>query len=193
MARQRDYRSEEQRRNELARARGFRTRAEERRFDRHIKNRRDFEALPTDAREQRDLALKTVSLLRNEPGISLEAAAARSGTNPDAVLWWAGDALSRENNRWKVRQADRIYRAMRVHSDGRTIEVDVRGSRKASLLAAHHDAVHHYLETGDTEPLDRFIGRSVAGRRLETDPDVLDEMARRHGLDIESIYQLVGS
>ena len=82
---------------------------------------------------------------------------------------------------------------MRIHSDGRTIEVDVRGSSKASLVAAHHNAVQHYLETGDVGALDPFINKTVAGRRLETDPDVLDEMARRNSLDIDTIYQLVGS
>jgi hypothetical protein len=58
-------------------------------------------------------------------------------------------------------------------------------------LSAYFHAVGHYLDTGDEEPLRAFQGKSVGSFEYETDPDVLDEMARRHQLDIESIYQLV--
>ncbi len=80
---------------------------------------------------------------------------------------------------------------MIVFSAGTIVPVDVRGSRKASELRAYHEAVSKYLDTGDEEPLRRFTGKTVAGAEYETDPDVLDEMARRRQLTIESIYQLV--
>jgi len=134
-----------------------------------------------------------LSAVRSEPGLGLEQAARRFGTTPESVVWWAPGVVAKSKDTWTVRPADRLYRAMRIHSGRMTIDIDVRGSRKASLLAAHHDAVRHYLATGDIEALDPFIGKSVGGHRLETNVDTLDEMARRGSLDIETIYQLAGS
>jgi hypothetical protein len=192
MARQRDYQAEQQRRNELARQRGFRSRSEQRRFDRHIKNRRELDALPAAARDQRDLALRAVSLLRNDPGLSLDVAAARLGTTTDAVEWWASKAFVKKDGVLQVRPGDRMFRAMRVLSGGQIIDSDVRGSRKASKVSAHYDAVNQYLATGDDSALQDFEGQTVAGAEFETDIDVLDEMARRGSLDIETIYQVTG-
>jgi hypothetical protein len=80
---------------------------------------------------------------------------------------------------------------MIVYSDGNVVEVDVRGSRKASELGAYHAAVSAFLATGDEEVLRQFERRGVGGYAYETDPTVLEEMARRGQLDMESIYQLV--
>jgi hypothetical protein len=129
--------------------------------------------------------------MRSDPGLSLSRAAANEGTTPRAVHRYAGDALERNGGRWHATHGDRLYRPMVVYSGGAIVDVDVRGSRKASELSAYHSAVRHYLDTGDEEPLKRFQGKSVGGFVYETDPDVLDEMARRRQLDTESIYRLV--
>jgi len=191
MARRRDHRVEQRRRNDLARARGFRSRAQERKFNRHIANRGDLERLPKAARDQRAKALQVISHLRENPTISLDEAARLAGTTPEAVTWHGGEALQRKGGRWRARAGDRIYRPMIVHSEGRTVAVDVRGSRKASEVSVYHRAVAHFLQTGDETVLRRFRGKSVAGHPYETDPGVLEEMARRGQLDVESIYQLV--
>jgi hypothetical protein len=80
---------------------------------------------------------------------------------------------------------------MVVYSAGVVVDVDVRGSRKASELGAYHAAVAAFLATGDEDVLRPFEGRRVGGYAYETDPSVLEEMARRGQLDMESIYQLV--
>jgi len=80
---------------------------------------------------------------------------------------------------------------MVVYSDGSIVEVDVRGSRKASEVGAYHAAVGSFLATGDDSRVTRFRGRRVAGVTYETDPTVLEEMARRGQLDMDSIYQAV--
>jgi hypothetical protein len=191
MARKRDNRAEQRRRNELARARGFRSRAEERKFARRIGNRRDLDRLPVRAREQRGHALRALSFMREDPSMGLAAAARQAGTAPEAVFWYVGEGLERERGNWRAKGGDRLYRAMVVNSDGQMVAVDVRGSGKASEVSAYHRAVRHYLETGDYYDLDRFADKSVGGVPYETDPSVLEEMARRRQLDIESIYQLV--
>jgi len=158
---------------------------------RRIRNRADLEALSPTEREDRAATLQAITLMREDPTISLTKAARRSGTGPQTVRRYAGDALERRGSLWTATEGDRLYRPMYVHSGGETIAIDVRGSHKAAELSAYHRAIGHYLHTGDEDLLRLFVGRTVAGVEYETDPDVIDEMARRGQLDIESIYQLV--
>jgi hypothetical protein len=129
--------------------------------------------------------------MRENPGMTMSDAAFRAGTTTEAVRWHVGEAIERRGGRLVAKSGDHLYRPMVVHSGGEVVLVDVRGSRKASEVGAYHSAVRHYLETGDEEPLRRFAGKTVAGFEYETDPDFLDEMARRGQLSIESIYQAV--
>jgi hypothetical protein len=156
-----------------------------------VRNRRDLEGLSSEEREERAAALRAVTRMREDPTLSLSAAARIESIRPQSIHRYAGEALERQGSRWSVTAGDRLYRPMYVHSGGATITVDVRGSHKASELSAYHRAVGHYLRTGDDDALSRFTGKSVAGVEYETDLDLLDEMARRGQLDVESIYQLV--
>jgi len=191
MTRRRDHAAEQRRRNELARARGFRSRAEERKAPRRIKNAGDLNLLPDNAREQRRRSLQTVALMRENPALSLDQAAKQTGATPTSVHWYADGALQREVSGSSATRGDRLYRPMFVNSNGEVVPVDVRGSRKASELSRYHFAVEHYLATGDDIPLLQFAGKSVGGLPYEIDGTVLEEMARRGQLNIDSIYQLV--
>jgi hypothetical protein len=112
-------------------------------------------------------------------------------TTPESVAWHAREGVQRQGRGWVVRPADRLYRPMRVYSGGAIVPVDVRGSRKASEVAAYHLAVHHYLSQGDDSRLRAFAGKTVAGVEYETDLDILNEMVRRGEIGVESIYRLV--
>ena len=149
--------------------------------------------MPNEVRARRDVALRTLSSMRAEPHLSLSAAAKREGTTPEVVRWFVGDTITKNRGRWRVQPADRLLRSMYVYSDGEIVSVSVRGSRKATELAHYHQAVRHFLNTGDGSSLAVFEGRKVAGRIYETDLDALEEMARRRQLDIESIYQVVAT
>ena len=70
------------------------------------------------------------------------------------------------------------------------IAIDARDSALASVVGAHWAAVRHYLETGDESVLRPFRRRRVNGQRLETDPDVIDELARAGEVRFEDIYRL---
>ena len=174
MARRRDHAAEHRRRDELARKRGFASFFQQRKAKRDVRSRADLEALPTAAREARTAALSAVSYLRHEPGLSLDDAARRAGTSPEVVRWYAPEALERRGNRTIARQADRLYRSMYVFSGGQRVPIDVRGSRAASQVGAYHQAVKHYLSTGDDRGLQRFHGKRVGGVEFETDLDEFD-------------------
>jgi hypothetical protein len=60
------------------------------------------------------------------------------------------------------------------------------------VVGAYWNAVSQFLKTGDVRLLARFEGKAVAGHVLETDPDVLEELALSGGLQFEDIYALAG-
>jgi hypothetical protein len=156
-----------------------------------VRNRSEYKSLTDNEREARSRSLQAISIMRENPSISLSEAAHQAHTSPKTVRQYASEGLTPRGRIWLATPADRIYRPMVVYSAGEVTAVDVRGSRKASELSEYHQAVSDYLDTGDESGLRPFQGKSVAGVEYETDPDVLDEMARRNQLDIESIYQLV--
>jgi hypothetical protein len=156
-----------------------------------ISNKRALMALSPGEQELRRRSLRVISGMRENRKLGLNEAAKQEGVSPRTVHSYADDALEKRGGRWRAKPADRIYRPMIVYSDGKVVEVDVRGSRKASELGAYHAAVSVFLATGDEEALRPFEGRRVGGYAYETDPTVLEEMARRGQLDMESIYQLV--
>jgi hypothetical protein len=86
-------------------------------------------------------------------------------------------------------RTDRLYR--RVHVIGPDGErwIDTRGSRVASTVGEYWNAVRHYLTTGDEAPLEPFRGVRVGGVELQTDPDAIDELARRGEVSFEDLYE----
>lgn len=180
----------QRRRNQLARERGFRSYAEQRRFARHVTNRRELSRLPPRAIHRRQLALDVLAAVRHD-GIDLDTAARREGISPQAVAWWTEGAVTRAGGEWTVSSADRLLRLMYVYSDGRRVMVDVRGSRVASDIGRYHSAIGRYLNTGDESGLRAMQGVRVQGIELETDPDVIDDLARRGVFEFESIYRMV--
>lgn len=179
-----------QRRNELARKRGFSTYAQQRSTNRNITNRADLAKLPTAAQHTRQKALDALALARRE-GLDIATAAKRESVSIEAATYWAGDAVTRTNGRLAPAPADRLYRPMYIYSAGQPVTIDVRGSKAASTIGRYHSAIQHYLSTGDSSRLTRLSGLKVGGFELETDVDVLDEMARRGSFEFESIYRMV--
>jgi hypothetical protein len=78
---------------------------------------------------------------------------------------------------------------LRILTDDGVTDTLVVSDDVASRIGHYWNAVRHYLYTGDTEPLTEFDGTWVNFHRLLTDPDVIDEWARRGDLDdFSSIY-----
>jgi hypothetical protein len=141
------------------------------------------------AREQAtyERVLDAVAIGRRE-GLPARVAARRAGTTVRSMQRYGGDTVHRSGRGLVVADADRLFRRMRVQTTEGQQVVDVRGSRAASRIAAHHAAVDAYLKGGGEARLRRFRDVRVGGYRLETDPDALEAAADREEVSFEDLY-----
>jgi hypothetical protein len=138
---------------------------------------------------QRAAYERTVEARRHmRAGDSLTAAARRAGTSPRTVKRYAGSDLGKRGRRWRIAR-DRAYRPMRVLTNT-GVEVVGASRRDASTVGRYWSAVGRYLQHGDDSELRKLHGVTVNGHELETDLDVIDELAARGELDFEDIYEL---
>jgi hypothetical protein len=177
----RDYRAEYRRRNQRARSQGYRS---------YGTKRRSNGVLDAREEEARYRALDALALMRRD-GLSLGAAARQAHTTAAMVRRFAGAALDESRRPVRARPWDRLPRQMRVLAAGGVVEVTVTSSQRASIVGHHWVAVRTYLHVGDVRVLEPFRGVTVAGVELESDPDAIDELARRGRFDFSSIYTRV--
>jgi hypothetical protein len=101
-----------------------------------------------------------------------------------------GAALrQRPDGRYVPTASDRLTRPVHVLTTEGVKPLTLRGSRVATLVAKHWNAVHRFLSTGDTAALAPFHHTRVAGHVLETNPDAIERQARHGELEFEDLYQ----
>jgi len=139
--------------------------------------------------ETRLRVFEAISLGRQE-NLYARTAAARAGTTIPTIRKYAPEVIRPGPlGRLEFTSADRLSRTMHVTTTEGDEVLTVRGSRAATTVAQHANAVRYYLSTGDVSVLDPYRGKRVAGKVLETDPDKLDQMARAGDLEWLSIYE----
>jgi hypothetical protein len=185
----RTFHSERQYRNALAQRKGFRSWSQQQRSRPAATSARAVRSLSRSERRARERALRAVGRMRRE-GLSLSDAASREGTTRNTVMRHAGPAVERRGGRLRAKPADRLARTMHILGPQGITTVTVQGSRQASVIAEHWNAIRRYVNTGNESDLRRFYGVTVAGVELETDPDVIDRLAAIGALDFEDIYEL---
>jgi hypothetical protein len=188
----RDYQREYQRRNLLARERGFVGYWQERRAPRQLRRVEDFVRLPESARHSRTEAMRVVGLARQER-TTVEAAARKLKVPVGSVRYWAGDALEpTRQGRTLPRVSDGLTRLRPIFLVGEpeVVLVALRGSRAADRAHAIF-AVQWMFITGeaDTSSLEAIRGKRVAGRTVESDPDVLRRIGSAGGASVLDSYK----
>lgn len=186
--------SERQYRNELARVRGYASLHEQQREAKPVTRVRELGRLRPAEQRARGRALEALNLMRRD-GLPLEQAAGQAHTTPNAVLRYAGSALTKEQRgRYEATPYDRLARSMTFYTDRGRTTLEVRDSRSASRIGKYMNAVDHYLNTGDDYQLRAFHGQSVRVDKLAypfiTDTDVLDTLAGAGELRFDSLYRL---
>ena len=140
-------------------------------------------------------AFEALSRMRTR-GETLAQAAREVGESPATIVRRVGPALRKDRHgRWAARPTDRLIRSLEILTPHGKVAIRVRGSRLASVIAGHHNAVKDYLE-GRPSALRQFRGITIrAGRRaypLLTDPRRVREFADAGELSFETIYSTTG-
>jgi hypothetical protein len=123
-----------------------------------------------------------VRLMKHD-GLSASQATRRARTTTATLRRHYGDAIRKQEGRWTISGS-----YFDVLTAGRVIPYVGLSATDASIVGAHWRAAESYLDTGSTRWLEPFEGRIVAdGYELETDPDVIDELADRDALPTDDI------
>ena len=158
--------------------------------DRSRMSDRRINSQTTREQEARNRALHVLARMRRTAS-ALTPSAREEHIDPRTVKKLLGPELWRlKGGRDQPTKTDRQLREMLIPTSRGTTPVSIRGSEQASLLGRYMASVGKYLRTGDSETLDEFEGRSIAGHRLITDLDTLRSIAEGGALELDSIYAL---
>ncbi len=142
----------------------------------------------------RERGFEVLQLMRSK-GYSLTRAAREAHTTRETTRKHVGQALTRsKSGRYAATASDRLTRRVWFLTKTGKVEVSVRGSRVASRVAQHSAAVHHFLTTGDSGPLDAFQGQAIRSRNqiyfFLTDSEALEQLANAGQVSFERLYVL---
>ncbi len=140
----------------------------------------------------RERGLEVLQLMRSK-GYSLTRAAREAHTTRETTRKHVGRALIRsKSGRYAATASDRLTRRVWFLTKTGKVEVSVRGSRVASRVAQHSAAVHQFLTTGDSGPLDALQGRAIrSGKKTYiflTDTEALERLANVGEVSFERLY-----
>jgi hypothetical protein len=143
-----------------------------------IRGLRHWEGLG-EARQEKYLAsLEALNISRTEHKPMREAAA-EAGVSYGTAMRYVRSATERDAfGRTVARPADRLFRPMEIPTREGAVLRAVYGSRAASKLGGYEGALDRFL-AGDDRALLPYEGKRVGGVALPTDPDVVEDMARR--------------
>ena len=107
-----------------------------------------------------------------------------------------GKQLKRDTSgRYSATRGDTLRRDLSVLGWDAYVPVSVRSSKQAHLASEHLIAIGKFIgqipsgQAGNTELLKPFIGKSVGGVELLTDPDRLHELADAGLIKLDALYR----
>jgi hypothetical protein len=141
-------------------------------------------------------ALRALAEMRK--GVSLANACRQERLKPDTFRRHVGNAVrrNREGGRFFAVSEDTLRRELYVLTDGGYVPLVVTGSKMASLIAEHANAVAHFYRRNDPSKLRKFEGQTfqIGGRNviLMTDPAKLRELEDADAHKLDTLYVGIG-
>ncbi len=142
----------------------------------------------------RERALDALNRMRSD-GLSLTRAARLAHTKPQTVRKHVGRTLIRSpGGRYAATPSDRLTRYLWFLTKDGKVEVRVRGSRAASLIAKHWAAVDAFGRGVGAEALEEFRGQTIRAGNVThhffTDPKALERLGFADEVSFDSLYVL---
>jgi hypothetical protein len=152
-----------------------------------------YAARPETFKDTWERVIEAISKMRNGK-VSLTQAAREARVSPRTVTKYGKSALRKgKSGKYVVKKNDTLLRVLSIPTTEGPRTIAVRGSKQASLLGEYWNAVHRYLQTGDTSRLKAFHGQKITDASGEeipllVDPSALNRLGSAGVLSFESIY-----
>jgi hypothetical protein len=150
-------------------------------------------AKPEKFKDTWDRVLGVISKMRREK-VSLSQASRDARISPRTVTRWGKTALQkRPNGKYAAKKSDSLLRLVMIPTPDGTRDIAVRGSKQVTLLAEYWNALHRYLQTGDSSQLKKFQGKHIRDANgvdipLSVDLSALNRLGSAGVLSFESLY-----
>ena len=115
-----------------------------------------YSAKPEKFKDTWERVLSAISKMRRDK-VSLSQAARDAGTSPRTVTKWGKSALRKQKSgKYAAKASDRLLRIVMIPTPEGMREIAVRESKQVRLLAEYWNALHKYIDTGDSVQLRVF-------------------------------------
>ena len=116
-------------------------------------------------------------------GYSMKKASQATRTSARTIKKYVGSALRIKNHKTIARKSDSLLRKMSIYENGKEYFIQIRGTKKASLIGRYQSAIGR-LKENDTSLLLSFREikiRDINGKihRFDSDPDKILEILER--------------
>jgi hypothetical protein len=124
----------------------------------------------------RRVSLEVLSEAR-QTGRSLSKLAREKSISPITVIKYT-NAFRKKEGRWIAKKLDHIPRTMLIYENGKEKSIETSNSKYASTIGEYHNAVKEYLNSGDSDALNRFKKKRIKDvhgkyHRFDTDPKAI--------------------
>ena len=131
----------------------------------------------------RTRSLSVLSELRKSKSKSVQDVARSNGIRVSTVMNNT-NGFKKVNGRLVVKQWDVVPRVMLINENGREKSIEVKNSRTAGVIGRYHNAVKHFLNTGDRTKLKQFRSKKIKDSegkiyRFETDTERIIKINQR--------------
>lgn len=152
----------------------------------------DLDLLTPKQLAKYDDSLEALYLIRH--GYSMKKASDVTRTSVHAIKKYIGSALRVKNHRTIARKTDSLLRQMSIYENGKEVFIQVRGTRKASLIGKYHSAIGR-LKENDKSLLLSFREttiKDIKGKihRFDSNPDkILEILEKMEEFEFFNIYR----
>ena len=145
--------------------------------------KRPWRKLSARQKSVRTKSLSAISELRKSKSKSVQDVAREHQIRVSTVMNNT-NGLKKVNGKLIVKKWDVVPRVLLINKEGQEKSIEVKDSRTAGLIGRYHNAVRHFLNTGDRSKLKKFRNKKVKDsggkiHRLETDTEKIIQINKR--------------